>query len=272
MMAYYSCPFDFLSDLNNTINQAIQGCYPDLWNENDITAAILRGLVKKNQMFTISNNSRFIEKIYTIVEWEAFRLSGRIENDDGDVACYVQFNRPDRPPFAGIGYFETKKINTSGQFPGIRPQEQLSRLVRLMPHHHTVLYDYDYLTQIHDHPHALYGYKTNCGTVPTNLLSTLSEKSRDLYRYAVSLAELLFCRYFCGLDLEFDQPDVAHILSPIPPHTPLGGGGIQRPSYLIVAHVCTASSEEKLSSILQPRRTYVSDDYLRLSSASQRRP
>jgi hypothetical protein len=268
MIAFYDFPFDFLTYANKAINKAIQECYPRFWTENDITTAILRQLVTNNRIFSISNNSRSIEKTYTIIEWDVFKLTGKMETDAGDVACYVHFIKSDMPDLVGIGFFESKKIYESGEFSGIKSREQLERMIQFTPHHHTVLYDYNYLEHINDHPHALYGYQANCGSIPSNLLIALNNKSRDVYNYSFTLAELLCCRYFCGLDLEFNPAIVERVMSPREPYEsdpPAGGSFIPKPSHLLVAFISSASSEEKLSSILHLRHIKVPRGYSSLS-------
>lgn len=225
-------------NINKTISSAIVECWPRDWIENDITTSILRALRAKHRRTLLKS---IPDNLMFIVEWDAFKLRGAIEENCGDVAVLVRHHHGDPEPLEGVGYFEAKRIYDTDRFDGISSWEQLELMRRNVPHHHVVLYDYEPCQWNVLRPiswERAWRGVVNCFALPTNKILALRKKTRDLYRHSISLTDQLCLRYIQGFDLEYDPYLIAEAKGFI---SPRGG-----PSFLLVANVAISDGEEPL--------------------------
>lgn len=240
--------------IKETIDNAVRECYPRFWKENDITTAILRALCTEyRRVILVSNPKHYMFSI----EWDAFKLDGKIEEDCGDVAIVVRLHSDISKPLEGVGYFEAKRIYNSGRFDGIKKWEQLELMRHNVAHHHIVFYDYEGCSwnrhrpgmAAWDHSGPFNNY---CLTMPTNKAIALHKKNRELYSHSISFWEQLCLRYLQGFDLEFEPYLVENAKGFIEKK-----GG---PKFLLVADVSVSDGDISPPPIF--KRIKVSESYI----------
>lgn len=216
-----------LERADEIISSSIKSCHPREWNEDYITYSWLSRL--RNEASTI----RLPKYTNTDVNWDAYKLTGCREENNGDIAFIVKVTFENGNSLSGVAFLEAKRIYDSGKYDALK-WAQLKHLSNKSYHHHLLLYDYEaqkiqntlsYRCCCWNHP---FDYvKTNGIVIPTLHALAYEDKHRSLSSIGFRLSEQIFLRYFRGLDLNFDQSLVDNIKAGVV-------GGI---NYLAVAHV-----------------------------------
>ncbi|MDC9714882.1 MAG: hypothetical protein PSN36_03550 [Gammaproteobacteria bacterium] len=212
---------------DEVIRDSITSCYPREWDENHITYTWLSRLRNHAPKIPFSKHSRIN------VIWDAYKMKGQLEQDNGDVAFIVKVTFKNGNSLSGVAFLEAKRIYENGKYDALK-WEQLKHMTSNSSHHHLLLYDF----QAQEIPNTLpcgccywddcLDSKRGIGIViPTLHALTYEEKDRSLASVGYRLSEQIFLRYFRGLDLNFDQTLVENVKAGI-------AGGVQ---YLAVAHV-----------------------------------
>lgn len=215
-------PF-LLSRVNAAIGSAIQSCMARSWREDLITESVLRALVGRIPRFEIGDRS---------VSWDAYKLSGPIEHERGDVAVLVRTTYGTGEIIEGVGYIEAKRVSPKGKFAAIK-WPQLERMVRGCRHHQVLLYDLEI------HKRLLRSDIESVATiVPTDFVLARRKKDRSMYAQGTSLAGQLCQRYLSGFDLEYDEASVAAAKGYI--------HAVDAPRFLLVAEVNQSAVSDSL--------------------------
>jgi hypothetical protein len=243
-----------LYEIDSILDRAVRECHPRSWDENHITYAWLATLRRE-----WPHLSKRIHAA-TLVRWDAYKMSGRAEQQNGDVAFVIDMRFPNGNALAGVGFLEAKRIFDTDRFDSLK-WIQLRTLAAGSSYHQLLLYDHtplavpfsmDGLCCCADE--CMYAEYCNCThidppgpsaaiVVPSAHALALEKKSRDLETLGTPLAEQIVLRYFRGLDIDFDETLVQRVLSGIP-------GG---PDFLAVASVAVGWKPDKLIEVQPPR-------------------
>lgn len=219
-----------LSFVDNTIRSAISSCHPRSWNENHITYTWLERLRAATPRISFPHSKK------VRVLWDAYKMGGQLEEDNGDVAFLVKVTFPNGNTLSGVAFLEAKRIYDNGRYDALK-WEQLKNMTDHSSHHHLLLYDFQ--EQSIPHPLSwgccLEGHCYCDGdenkaigiVVPTFHALAYEEKNRSIATLGYRLSEQILLRYFRGLDLNFDLNLVENVVAGVT-------GGVQ---YLAVAHV-----------------------------------
>lgn len=252
-----------LCAVDNTIRSAISSCYPRSWNEDHITYTWLEKLRGATPKIFVPNSPRIR------VLWDAYKMDGKLEEDNGDVAFLIKVTFPNQNTLSGVAFLEAKRIYDSGRYDALK-WAQLKHMTDHSSHHHLLLYDFQ--EQEIQHPltwGCCFGGPCFCDAdenkaigivVPTFHALAYEEKSRSLTTIGYRLSEQIMLRYFRGLDLNFDQTLVENVIAGV-------AGGIK---YLAVAHVILSKEIDAELSLqgVQPKE---SSGFRRLEDRDERR-
>jgi hypothetical protein len=199
----------FREDLDGAINSVIQRILGDNlynWDEDYITQELLREYRQRFQNIEIRETTK--KKI--VISSNAYKLRKKLlaEQKFGDIALIVRIQYSDHL-VEGVAFLEAKKrTEKSRAFSAIK-DEQLGRIYKNAPHACLLLYDYE---SIHDsNDYKLQSYRARSSgslhavTLPISVAIGSKLKDTKLYRFSHPLSHQILTRYFCGLDLEFNQ-------------------------------------------------------------------
>jgi len=220
------------------ICNVLKNDYPRSWDENTLSYNILSAL-RNVPKLTSSNNSQPSVSI----KWDAFKFTGKIEQQHGDIAVIVVREAKGRKPLTGVGFLEAKKRdNNSGDYIAIKTK-QLSRILKKTPYAYVLLYDYEAKpVSVSDCIWCRY-WDIRAFAVPANLVLALNTKKSHLVEYGLPLSYVLCFRFFQGYDLDFDREIVQKVLNRTEEF-----GGI---SYMLVATIGEVADDQ----IPQPNDT-----------------
>lgn len=211
------------------IRSAIASCHPRGWNEDHITYTWLHQLRAAAPKISFSKCPKIS------VVWDAYKMDGRLEKDNGDVAFLVKVTFQNGNTLSGVAFLEAKRIYNSGSYDALK-WAQLKHMTDHSSHHNLLLYDFqeeEILQPLSwgccwDGPRDCFGSSRAIGiVVPTFHALEYKVKDRSLATIGYRLSEQIFLRYFRGLDLNFDQNLVNNVKNGVTE-------GIQ---YLAIAHV-----------------------------------
>jgi len=201
----------FREDLEGAINSVIQRVVGDNlynWDEDYITQELLREYRQRFQNIEIRETSKKTTRISS----NAYKLRKKLraEQKFGDVALIVRIQYSDQLNIEGVAFLEAKKRNheKTRLFDAIK-EEQLNRIYKNAPHACLLLYDHE---SIHNHAeYKLQSHRVKSSgslhavTLPINIAISSKLKDTRLYRFSHPLSHQILTRYFCGLDLDFQQ-------------------------------------------------------------------
>lgn len=226
-------PFTWELRISRTVDAAIGSTIRRSWKEDLITDRILVGLHQHPRNIEIAF-PWFKSSIK--IRWDAFKLSGPVETDRGDIAIVVARQFDDGTVLEGVAFLEAKRLYAAtSAFDGIRNWEQLERMRILAPHHQVLLYDttrhYAEGESFGNHiwfwgPRRLAPLSTRAIVVPTNYVLATKSRHRDLYRQGNALTHQICRRYLSGFDLEYDQRSLSEAKGFL--------DGIGGPQYLVI--------------------------------------
>lgn len=247
---------------DDVIRSAIESCNPREWNEDHITYTWL------SQLRSVAPRIHFAKSPRISVIWDAYKMDGRLEEDNGDVAFIVKVSFSNSNALTGVAFLEAKRIYNSGNYDALK-WPQLKHIADRSSYHHILLYDFQEQETLHpmscccclDYPCDFFWSKKAIGiVVPTLHALAYKTKSQSLATIGYRLSEQIFFRYFRGLDLNFDQSLVENVKAGVT-------GGVK---YLAVAHVILNEETEVEPSLhgVQPNQN---SGFRRLRDADQNR-
>ena len=226
-----------LNHIDQIIQNEIVNCFPRYWNEDHITYSWLKKLISEWPSISLNPQPT------TSVQWDAYKMDGKLEQENGDVAFLIDIKFDNGNTLIGVGFLEAKRIYTSGSFDALK-YPQLKLLSANSSSHQLLLYDNDPMPT----RYSLGGCYPFCCcsgcepylscycelsevsaaiVVPTLHAIAYEEKGKKLEKIGHRLSEQIVLRYFRGLDLDFDPDLVTRVLAGVV-------GGAQ---YLAVATV-----------------------------------
>ena len=237
--------FHLLEAVESILDKEIRKCHPRAWNEDHITYSWLARL--QDEWPNLSSAPH----LGIDVSWDAYKMDGSLEEENGDVAFLVDLRFDNGNTLHGVGFLEAKRIYPSCRFDALK-WKQLIGLNSNSFNHQLLLYDYDPLpTAFSGFDSVCYFVCQTCGeeeecccchgyneksaaiVVPSVHAIAYEDKGRRLESIGYRLSEQIVMRYFRGLDLNFDKALVANVLAGI-------AGGAK---YLAVATVAIGNSE-----------------------------
>ncbi len=236
------CQMKELKDAEELISKAIMSCDPRDWDEDFIT---------RNWLREFRDNFRsipFPSKKKIRAEWDAYKMTGGLETDNGDIAFIVKIFFKNNHSLTGVGFLEAKRIYDTGKYDALK-WEQLVHMSENFSAHQLLLYNKEKQETLHSNkltsiavlnfckncsmpvdPEDCFAYqeqKTNATVVPSAHALHYEIKSKELAHIGYPLSEQILHRYFYGLDLNFNKDLVANVISGVK-------GGVD---YLVMAKV-----------------------------------
>jgi hypothetical protein len=200
--------------IESTIDIAIKNITGHEWGEDFITLSLIRDI--RSSLSRIGLKGKDCRKN---INWQPYKLKGTHETNFGDIALVVSINYKDGTSINGAAFLEAKKRDWRKTSFGAMRVAQARKILKNAPRAQYLLYDYEDITSflsspIHTEEFSHYarmshGFpltsKTRAVCVPLNLADSSDIKDTLLYRHGTPLSIMLACRYFQGLDLEFDE-------------------------------------------------------------------
>lgn len=193
---------EWTAALGEAVNNQIEACFEEYedgrWDENIITADILRALKK------LHKHPIKVGNIYRSISWNAYKLKGTSEQTYGDIALIVKIHLGAGKNVEGVAFLEAKRITygnsiSSGSFSSIK-WDRLKQYSESSQAHYTILYDYL----------PIRGQNTPlCRSMVTTHLLALNEKHRGIYKHSENISELLGYRLLMGHGLDYRDSIVA---------------------------------------------------------------
>jgi hypothetical protein len=211
-----------LDHIDQIIHREVAQCYPRYWNEDHITYSWLRKLISEWPSIGLAPHPT------TSVHWDAYKMDGTLEEENGDVAFLIDINFDNGNTLQGVGFLEAKRIY-GGRFAALK-WNQLRLLSSNSSNHQLLLYDHSPIfTQYsfgaclpcgdcpccEDHgPYRCERSEVSAAiVVPTLHAIAYKEKGKKLESIGHRLSEQIVLRYFRGLDLDFDTHLVTRVLA-----------------------------------------------------------
>jgi hypothetical protein len=212
-----------LDRIDQIIHREVAGCHPRYWSEDHITYSWLKKLISEWPRISLASHPT------TSVRWDAYKMDGNLEQENGDVAFLIDINFVNGNKLLGVGFLEAKRIYDNGNFEALK-WAQLRLLSSNSSSHQLLLYDHNPISTQYSLETCLPGayfpicIKSGlyCG-VPSKLSAAIvmptlhaiayKEKSRKLESIGYRLSEQIVLRYFRGLDLNFDTDLVKRVLA-----------------------------------------------------------
>lgn len=228
---------DFLFRIENIIKKAAN--FPWNWDEDCITRSLLKSMLEifgtrieiyLDEPFSflpinMSFPSGYAQQV--IVEWEAYKMSGRDENKFGDVAILVAIKYHDGDKVEGVAFLEAKKIYENTHNFEAMDFDQLKRIIEHAPKASVLLYDFDPIIYRHFcdfdsiysyrrfyshrrfYLHRRYqsGWRTHAVTVPIDLVIAKQKKDRSLYKFSMPFSVQLMM-HLLGFCLHHDDEPI----------------------------------------------------------------
>jgi hypothetical protein len=187
------------SAVDREINDAIAGSN---WDEDYITRRILLALKKSSQNMAAMNGSSIK------LNWCAYKQTGNVETQYGDIGFVVNITFPNKKMLRGIAFLEAKRIYPEAdEFTKLGSWTQIERMLKNTQHHHLLLYDQKPQRMgFLQFPHLIFAdlpCTTRVIVIPSQHAVTARVKGREIFKYGHSFIEQVYGRYFKGLDLDF---------------------------------------------------------------------
>ncbi|WP_434982055.1 hypothetical protein [Xanthomonas arboricola] len=212
-----------LDRIDQIIHREVQQCYPRYWSEDHITFSWLRRLIAEWPLIKLDPHPT------VSVQWDAYKMSGKLEQENGDVCFLIDINFDNKNSLQGVGFLEAKRIYDSGQFDALK-WAQLRLLSGNSSNHQLLLYDHTPLATQYSLDVCLPRDFCPCCeectiyccepsdasaaiVLPTIHAIAYEEKGRKLEGISHRLSEQIVLRYFRGLDLNFDADLVKRVLA-----------------------------------------------------------
>lgn len=212
-----------LNHIDQIIHKEIAQCYPRYWDEDHITYSWLKKLISEWPSINLTPHPS------TSVQWDAYKMDGKLEQENGDVAFLIDITFDNGNTLLGVGFLEAKRIYDNGRFEALK-WAQLRLLSANSSNHQLLLYDYNPIPTQYSlgtcHPccycpycedHLLYCCEPTeisaAIVMPTLHAIAYEEKGRNLENIGHRLSEQIVLRYFRGLDLDFDTDLVKRVLA-----------------------------------------------------------
>lgn len=215
-----------LDHIDRILHKEIAQCHPRYWNEDHITLSWLKRLISEWPSFSLAPHPT------TIVRWDAYKMDGSLEQENGDVAFLIDINFDNGNALQGVGFLEAKRIYDTGRFEALK-WAQLRLLSSNSSNHQLLLYDHSPIPTQYSlgaclpcdccpccEDHGQYCCESSefsaAIVMPTLHAIAYEEKGRVLESIGHRLSEQILLRYFRGLDLDFDADLVKRVLAGAP--------------------------------------------------------
>lgn len=227
----------WLQLVHNQINDSIQSKKTRGWSEDGITERILEDLTSNLPAVTIQTATGHS---HISMAWDAYKLSGALEYNFGDIAFLVRLSFANGVHKEGVAFLEAKRIYKKSKRYDWLNQKQLDAHLKNTHAHRTLLYDYeDTLLHLDNIELQYYCQGLNYSPLDKNYAHTLhsehvlslNDRSRKLYENSLPLSFIITTRYLKGFELDFSANSVSRAKGYLDKE---GRGGIR---YLVVAHV-----------------------------------
>jgi len=238
---------DCLIDTEHRVLGAIRGCFPRSWDENYITYQVLHELLAKRKFEFVTDRS------YK-VHWDAVKLKGRLETDNGDIAVLVKFTSWAGEETNGVAFYEAKRRYPLTQKFDMLKKPQLENIIDCTRYPNILLYDYESTIGFHKHIFNYYDIiryqnayrqflETQSLVVQPPVILSTNGKGTDLYKYALPFVHQLICRNLQCLDLDTRDKVVGGITRFFEDN------GIGGPQYVLMVGVSQGSFDPTLPEI-----------------------
>lgn len=128
-------------EIHNAVRHCKKTSEKGNWQENNITGKILENLPLYGQEVHWSDLNR-------ITKWDAYKLNGKAETDNGDIAIFVTVHLNANESIEGAAYYEAKRQfhNDEGKAIGFKSlgSEQVIRIGNSTQCSNVLLYDIDH--------------------------------------------------------------------------------------------------------------------------------
>ncbi len=212
-----------LDHIDQIIRREIEQCYPRYWNEDHITYSWLKKLITEWPSIRLNPHP------ITTVHWDAYKMDGNLEQENGDVCFLIDINFDNGNVLQGVGFLEAKRVYDTGNFDALK-WAQLRLLSANSSNHQLLLYDHAPIATQYSLggclpcdfcpcceeciPYCCEPSESSAAIVmPTLHAIAYEEKGRKLESIGHRLSEQIVLRYFRGLDLNFDSGLVKRVLS-----------------------------------------------------------
>jgi hypothetical protein len=208
---------DYINAVDNCINTALESDAGDRrrWREDlisyDLCSAITRGL--KNELIEGLGSPM-------TVEWDAFKQTGKIETEHGDIAIIVQY-ADRRGWLRGVAFLEAKRAypQKEGRYDAI-DWEQLDRICKRTRYALLLLYNYEKICGYGDNVafqqfsekeggSDYAGLSSYACVLQTPTALRIGEKDSRLHERVVPLSHQICNRYLRFMDLDTEPGIVA---------------------------------------------------------------
>jgi hypothetical protein len=236
----------YLYLFENTIQTAVVKAYPTAWDEDHITFSIVQKLYEQLRDQTIEGLTRPFT-----VQWTAFKATGKLEHNHGDLAVLVRYKSWESEILEGVGYLEAKRIyprhDEYERYDAFN-SSQLRRINDRTNYPLLLLYDYRRILDFADsllfqpfisRPRSSMSFTspfTHAVVVQGSLVLELNDCSRRLHKYSMPLSHQICARFLQAKDLDFDRNSVEAAKGN-------RGSDLRRPSYLLVANVSAGNAD-----------------------------
>lgn len=203
--------------LENEINNSINSCFPNTWEEDLISHELLKCL---DSFF---NSNTFTDNLNreTRIRFKAYKLKGKTETKYGDIAFLTSVRFDNGIEFKGIANFEAKKrLKDDFRYQKESRKGQYKTISEKKPYSQLLLYDYE---PISEHIKPIFKidewnrfYRdtlnrqliTQCVCFPLYMVADGKRVNRNYNRISRTMAEQLCRRVFYGIDLHLDQESI----------------------------------------------------------------
>lgn len=249
--------YEWFSNIENLIANAISGCHPRGWDENHISFSWLSAITS-----SLHNTKVTDIPMPFVVNWDAYKASGTLERDHGDIAILVRLAFTQSNSVSGVGFLEAKRIYPSGEYTAL-DWPQLKYQSPLTTNHRLLLYDNQHISSAVDNLLAQ-GFCRQCfpesftrmlaATIPSQHAIALNRRDRELHNLCLPLSYQICCRYLRGFDLDY-TPSLVQAVE---------NGAIPSVKYLLIASIAIGSEPPSISG-----NPALNREHFRLISADQ---
>lgn len=203
----------FIDNFEYQLRCDVQDFATDAWDEDRLTGSLLKSIASKSKSVLNIDGSKV-----GYFDFEAYRLKGKDESKNGDIAFLVRVHTDVNKYFHGVAFYEAKKVYFKGGEPiniGAAKSEQLHRLDKNSNASNVLIYNIKYLNN---------KLKADVKSMPTNLFNQLVESihgpefkrgpSVKLLDYGKNFV-FPFLDTFTGFHLDFNTEVIDPILNSI---------------------------------------------------------
>lgn len=210
---------DLALSLNRETDRILENTSPTEWDENHISFQLVRSL--RDSLEQTGEVRSHKDDSPTFIKAEAYKISGEIEQEHGDIAIVVNYAERG---VTGLGFYEAKREDGTGRYPAFK-KRQLQRLMSATPRLSVLFYeqsprsviDDDYAPLNFEDIYAYYrgemhfrrSASSRVRVLGANLLSRYSEPPSQVMQFAQTFGHHFVTRYLSGRDLDYSREPAA---------------------------------------------------------------